>query len=72
MTSRFVATVQILLDAENSDDALRQVTNLLTHIDAKSPPLDWQFLRLGGQVLFPTARTGLRGIYRHGDFSIQW
>lgn len=68
MPKAFVATVQLLLKADDWEDACDAISAVLTDSDAPYL-LDWNYYRLGPQYCYPTERPDVKLTgYAEGDF----
>ena len=64
MQKKYVATVQILVDAEDDSTACDGLSELLSH---NKFVVDWSYLKLGGQYCLPTERY-IEDDYEEGNF----
>jgi hypothetical protein len=66
----YVATIQVLIDAADYRQACDVLHGALTELDSENGILDWGYLRIGGQYLYPQETLVEEG-YREGDF-LNW
>lgn len=61
----FVVTVQIILDVDSYEEAVDFVSEMLS-VDPPEEVIDWSYLKIGGQYLYPT-RIVIPANYEEGD-----
>ena len=61
-----VTTIQLVLPQDDATKATDALSAWLTQAQNAGEVLDWQYLKLGGQHLTPTART-VPDMYTEGD-----
>lgn len=66
----YVATVQVAVKAQSQEEACDAIRAALTDFASQEPLfIDWGYLRLGGQYLYPSLQSYIDlDRYKEGDF----
>jgi len=69
MRKVYVATIQVVVNAESEVRAADGISALMTELTDPLFLIDWGYLRMGGQLLYPTERwVKDEEDYEEGDF----
>lgn len=64
LKKKYVATVQIVVDANNEDEACDAISGVLDHEGV----FDWGYVKIGGQYTYPVEILINEENYEEGDF----